>query len=79
LFELSQIVHPLPLNGTVSREIVEPVQSGIDLGSSVLVWHQIDRIIGNQVATLTCFRINYKAKHSPQLLFHFVVSLNLIV
>jgi hypothetical protein len=79
LFELSQFVHPLPLNGTVSREIVKPVQSGLYLGSRFLVWHQVDRIIGNQVSTLTCFRINHKAKHGPQLLFHFVGSLNLIV
>jgi len=79
LFELSKLVHPLPLSDTVSREIVKSGQSGIDSRGRFLVWHQVDRIIRNQVSTLACFRINHKAENSTQLFLHFVGSLNLIV
>ena len=79
MFEPLEVVYPLLLNGTVSREIVESSQPTLDLRSRCSIRLQVDRIIRDQVSPLACFRIDYQAQNGTQLFFYFVGSLNLSV
>jgi hypothetical protein len=79
LFEPSKLTHLFPLNGVASREIIQSSQPAFDLGGRLLVWLQVDCVIGDQVSALAGLRIDHKPKNCTQILLYFVGSLNLIV